>query len=508
MAESGSFNKILKYFQGFSVIVKLRKRVLDAILYKGLLGLYEKKRMNGSSIMNKNEQYKRIIKFSASAVIIILQMWLYWCVWMGYYNNNIELPFFRKGNWLMAALYGLLLCFFTNTYGGFKMGYLRKWDVIYSQFLAIICVNAVSYIQICLLDRHFVAVFPIIVMTVVQTVASALWTNIFARFYYIVFPPRKMILIYGERPAFGLKNKINTREDKYNICEMADIRDGFDRIYPRLEHFDAVIIGDIPSQQRNQIMKYCFEKSIRTYMLPKISDIILRGADDIHLFDSPLLLARNSGFTIEQKVMKRAVDIVGSLILLVFASPIMLITAIAIKLYDGGSPIHRQTRLTMGGKEFDVYKFRSMIVNAEKDGVARLAAENDVRVTPIGKIIRRTRIDELPQLINVLKGEMSLVGPRPERPQIAAEYREYMPEFDYRLKVKGGLTGFAQIYGKYNTTPYDKLKLDLMYIENYSLRLDLKLLLMTFKIVFMKESTEGVAEGQVTATAEESLWKK
>jgi lipopolysaccharide/colanic/teichoic acid biosynthesis glycosyltransferase len=143
-----------------------------------------------------------------------------------------------------------------------------------------------------------------------------------------------------------------------------------------------------------------------------------------------------------------------------------------------------------------------MIMNAEKDGIVRLAAEGDVRVTPVGKIIRRTRIDELPQLFNVLKGEMSLVGPRPERPQIAAKYREYMPEFDYRLKVKGGLTGYAQIYGKYNTAPYDKLKLDLMYIENYSFRLDLKLILMTLKILFMKGSTEGVAEGQLTATIE------
>ena len=267
-----------------------------------------------------------------------------------------------------------------------------------------------------------------------------------------------------------------------------------------------MIIGDIPSQQRNEIMKYCFEKSIRTYMLPKISDIILRGSDDIHLFDSPLLLARNNGFTFEQRLMKRCLDIVASLILLVVASPIMLVTAAAIKLQDGGDIIHKQTRLTMNGREFCVYKFRSMVMDAEKDGIARLSAEGDVRVTPVGKIIRRTRIDELPQLFNILKGDMSLVGPRPERPQIAEEYRQYMPEFDYRLKVKGGLTGFAQIYGKYNTTPYDKLKLDLMYIENYSFRLDLKLILVTLKVIFMKESTEGVAEGQITATQEPEMY--
>lgn len=450
--------------------------------------------------MNQREQFKRIIKFLSSVIVIALQMALFWIIWMYYYNNNIELPFFRKGNWMMAALYGVLLSFFINTYGGFKIGYLRKGDIIYSQALANICVNAVTYIQICLLDRHFVNALPLLILTFIQSMVIALWANIFQWIYGILFPARKMILVCGERPEFGLKNKMNARDDKYNICEMVNIRYGMDHIYEKINDYEAVIIGDIPSQCRNQIMKFCFEKSIRTYMLPKISDIILRGSDDIHLFDSPLLLARNNGFTFEQKFMKRTTDIIISIFLLVLTSPIMLIVAILIKLYDGGTIVHKQTRLTMAGKEFNVYKFRSMIMNAEKDGIARLAAEGDVRVTPIGKIIRRIRIDELPQLFNILKGEMSLVGPRPERPQIAAEYREYMPEFDYRLKVKGGLTGYAQIYGKYNTTPYDKLKLDLMYIENYSFRLDLKLILMTLKVIFMKDSTEGVAEGQLTAT--------
>ncbi len=450
--------------------------------------------------MNQREQFKRIIKFLSSTIAIAIQMTLFWIVWMQYYNNNIELPFFRKGNWLMAALYGVLLFFFVNTYGGFKVGYLRKGDIIYSQILATICINAVTYFQICLLDRHFVNTIPLLILTIIQSIIVTLWANIFQWIYGMMFPPRKMILVCGVRSAFGLKNKINSRKDKYNICEIVNIRYGMDYIYEKIKNYEAVIIGDIPSQDRNQIMKYCFEKSIRTYMLPKISDIILRGSDDIHLFDSPLLLARNNGFTFEQKVMKRTTDIIVSLILLISTSPIMLIISILIKLYDGGSIIHKQTRLTMGGKEFNVFKFRSMIMNAEQDGIARLSAEGDVRVTPIGKIIRRTRIDELPQLFNILKGEMSLVGPRPERPQIAAEYREYMPEFDYRLKVKGGLTGYAQIYGKYNTTPYDKLKLDLMYIENYSSRLDLKLILMTLKVLFVKESTEGVVEGQVTAT--------
>ena len=448
--------------------------------------------------VNQREQYKRIIKFLSSITAVMIQIFLYWVIWMEYYSRNIELPFFRKGNWLMVALYGVLLVFFVHTYGGLKIGYLRKVDVIYSQ---------ITYVQICLLDRHLVNVLPLFVLTAGQVVVITVWVLLFQRVYNKIFPPRKMILVYGERPAFGLKNKINARDDKYNICELVNINRGMDYVYGRIRQYEAVIIGDILPEPRNLIMKYCFEKSIRTYMLPKISDIILRGSDDIHLFDTPLLLARNNGFTFEQKVMKRTTDIVMSLLLLVVTFPVMLITALMVKLYDGGPIIHKQSRLTMGGREFDVYKFRSMIVNAEEDGIARLAAEHDMRVTPIGKVIRRTRIDELPQLFNILKGEMSLVGPRPERPQIAAEYRKDMPEFDYRLKVKGGLTGYAQIYGKYNTTPYDKLKLDLMYIENYSFRLDVKLILMTFKVVFMKESTEGIAEGQITATLEEPYEK-
>ena len=234
-------------------------------------------------------------------------------------------------------------------------------------------------------------------------------------------------------------------------------------------------------------------------MMPKISDVIIKGSDQLHLFDTPVLLTREYSLKIEQRLIKRVIDIVCSLILIVIASPIMLVTAIAIRLYDGGPALYKQVRCTKNEKEFYILKFRSMRVDAEKDGVARLAAKNDSRITPIGKFIRAVRIDELPQLINILKGEMSFIGPRPERPEIIKQYMEEMPEFAFRMKVKAGLAGYAQVYGKYNTTPYDKLKLDLSYIENYSVWLDIKLMLLTLKILFQAESTEGVESSQVTA---------
>ena len=281
----------------------------------------------------------------------------------------------------------------------------------------------------------------------------------------------------------NLVNKMSLRIDKYIISASIKEENGFELIKDKLLEYDGVIICDISSTLRNDILKFCFENSIRTYISPKISDIMLRGAEEIKLFDTPLLLNRNYGLTFEQRMFKRIFDIVLSIIGFVVALPLMLIIALAIKLYDGGPVFYKQKRLTINSKEFLVYKFRSMIIDAEKDGVARLACDDDDRITPVGAFIRKVRLDELPQLINIIKGDMSIVGPRPERPELTEQYKKDMPEFEFRLKVKAGLTGYAQVVGEYDTTPYDKLKMDLMYIQNYSLLLDLRIILMTLKIV-------------------------
>lgn len=270
-----------------------------------------------------------------------------------------------------------------------------------------------------------------------------------------------------------------------------------------LERYDAVVIWDIDSESRNKIMKFCYGQSIRTYIMPKITDVIMKGAEELHLFDTPLLLTREYVLTIEQRFIKRCIDLTCALILFVITSPFMLLTALMVKIYDGGPVLYKQVRCTTGGRQFKILKFRSMRVDAEKDGVARLASKGDSRITPVGKFIRKVRLDELPQLINIIKGDMSFIGPRPERPELIEQYKEVMPEFEFRMKVKAGLAGYAQVYGKYNTTPYDKLKLDLAYIENYSLWLDLKLMLLTLKVLLWPESTEGIENDQITALKNE-----
>lgn len=441
------------------------------------------------------EQYKRLLKFGAAAVIIALELGIYWYIWIYYYIGALSIrPFFRKGNWLMLALYGILLLFFNQMYGGLKVGFLRRGNLIYSQVLSVSFVNLITYLQIALIDKRIHNPGLILAVELADIVVIVIWVLVFQKIYAKVFPARRMLLIYGERPAFHLMDKINSRDDKYILAGAASINVGVKAILKVVKNYDAVVVGDISSHERNQILKVCYAKGIRTYTVPKISDILIRSATELNIFDSPLYLSRNEELSLEQAFMKRLTDIVLSIIGLIVASPFILIIAVLIKCGDGGPVFYKQNRLTKDRKVFQIYKFRTMVVNAEKLTGPKLASENDPRITKVGRFLRACRMDELPQLINILKGDMSFVGPRPERPELAEVIEKNIPEFAFRLKVKAGLTGYAQFYGKYNTTSYDKLKLDLTYIRNYSYLLDLKLILLTPKILLMKESTEGVTD--------------
>ena len=449
--------------------------------------------------MNRKEQYKRILKFGSAAVILLIEVGLYWLLWQLYLNNIIEERFWRRGIWLLSALYGVLLVFFLQTYGGLKIGYLKRGNIIYSHILSLFIVNTIGYFILALIDKRFHSPVSFILLTVVDGIIVCIWVFLFQWIYGVLFPPRKLLVVYGVRPVFSIMEKIGARDDKYVIGGSISIDEGIDKIMEKAKEFEGIVVGDVPSHDRNLILKKCYDSSIRVYMIPKISDILVRSSTNLNLFDTPILLSKNEGLQIDQMAVKRFIDIVVSLIGIILTSPLFVMFGAAIHLADRGPIFYTQTRLTIDGKLFKIYKFRTMRVDAEKDGVARLAGEGDNRITDVGKILRATRLDELPQLFNIIKGEMSLVGPRPERPEIAAEYMEDLPEFAMRLKMKAGLTGYAQVHGKYNTTPYDKLKLDLHYIRNYSLWMDLILIVLTPKVLFMKESTEGVGEGETNA---------
>lgn len=443
------------------------------------------------------EQYKHMLNFFANFIMLAFQCILFSYIWYKYYSVGPYL-FYRRGHWAAIGFYMLIIFFFTKTFNGYKIGYLRIMDICLSHILAIILGGFAGYIEICLIIRDYVDPRPLAIISLIEICFAIVWVYYVRHIYTILYPPRDVIFIYGDYPPEELIQKFGSRNDKYHICDTISYHVGMDKIIQEMDKYPAVMLCDLPAVERNQLMKYCYRKDIRVYVTPKISDIIMDGADNIFLFDTPLLLCRNRGLSIEQRFVKRAMDIIISLLGIIIASPFMLIIAIAIKLYDHGPVFYKQERLTRDGKAFLIYKFRSMRSDSEEKG-ARLAMKNDSRVTPVGKIIRNIHFDELPQLFNILKGDMSVVGPRPERQVIMDQYKEELPEFDFRLKVKAGLTGYAQVFGKYNTTPYDKLKFDLQYIENYSFWLDIKIMILTFKILFQKENTEGVDETQTTA---------
>ena len=466
--------------------------------------------------LRKMETFKRLINLVLSFLCLAIEIGIFAYFWTEHFNKSVVEPLRQmgyKGSALEFVIYAVVLYLFSRLYGGMRLGYLKNAEIIFSQIFATLIADAFIYAQASMMARELFVPHMFICMFAIQFVAVILYISLANWIYRSVFPPRRLLLLHGERPTKLIRSKFESRKDKYRIIKEAPVVSDMEANYKVIwdsytsGECNAVVLWDISTKARNKLLKYCYAKSIRVYIMPKITDVIMMGAEELHVFDSPMLLSREYTMTMEQRFLKRLIDIVCALIALIPAIPLMLIAAIAIKLYDGGPILYKQVRCTKDQRQFKIMKLRSMKIDAEKDGKARLAKKNDDRITLIGKIIRKCRVDELPQLFNILKGDMSFIGPRPERPEIIEQYLELMPEFAYRMKVKAGLAGFAQVYGKYNTTPYDKLKLDLTYIENYSVWLDLKLMLLTLKVLLWPDSTEGVDAEQITALRQEKLDK-
>jgi len=440
---------------------------------------------------NKLQGTKSVIRSVEGFVEVTLLTVLYYFVWRNGFDSDLFPAYYGGGKYVLSAVYASLVLVAFFNFDGFKFGYLKLSDIVVSHWIALLIVNCITYLQLCLIANRLITPVPLIVLMVFQAVVALICCAASTHIYHWLYVPKNMVMIFGREDAVTLKLKMDARSDKYNITKLIHEKVGLEKICEQIVDYDAVIISDVSADLRNAILKFCYQHELRAYVAPKLSDIIVRGATEINLFDTPLLLVRGRGLTPAQRVWKRIMDIVICLVAMIVAAPIMLLVALAIKIEDGGPVFYKQKRATRDGKEFDILKFRSMIVNAEKDGKSIPATDHDPRITKVGRFTRATRIDELPQILNILKGDMSIVGPRPERVEHVEEYSKEIPEFGYRMKVKGGLTGYAQIYGKYNTSPYDKLRLDLMYIENYSLMLDIKLILQTIRIVLKKESTEG-----------------
>ncbi|MCF0133598.1 MAG: sugar transferase, partial [Blautia sp.] len=421
------------------------------------------------------DNIKNTIRKLEGVLEIALLTIIYFLIWKYCYRLKSFPTYYGKGKYVLAGVYFVILYILLYYSEGLKFGYLKLTDVLISQWISVIIANAITYFQLCLIANKMINALPMLAFTGIGVIVTLVCTYTFTRVYHTLNHSRRMLMIYGNINAVPLKVKMDQRADKYQIEDLISASEDMGKLKEAILQYDAVVVSDIPAQKRNDILKFCYQKGIRAYVTPKISDVMIRGANSIHLFDTPLLRIKPNGLNYEQRFFKRILDLVICSVALLLTWPIMLIVAVAIKLEDGGPVFFKQRRVTRYNREFEILKFRSMIVDAEKEGIAIPAKDHDPRITKVGRFIRATRIDELPQIINILKNDMSIVGPRPERVEHVKEYCELIPEFEFRTKVKGGLTGYAQIYGKYNTSAYDKLKLDLMYIENYSIILDLKL---------------------------------
>ena len=435
------------------------------------------------------EDTKGLVRAAETLLEVVVMTLLYY----GAFRKGYDISYFvYKGKYVLMGIYAALLYVLFLNSDCTLFGHLHRMDLIIGQVISLFVVDFITYFQLCLIANAMISAGPMFLLFGLEIVVAVALIYGYTELYYKLYAPHDMLLVYGNKRGVELKIKMDARRDKYNISKLISVDEGFEAVCREVRKHDAVILTDIPAQTRNDILKYCYRYRIRTYVAPKLTDIMLRGAKNNTLFDTPLFMVKGNGLTPMQRIIKRAMDLVLCGIAMIPAAPIMLVVAAAIKLEDGGPVLYKQKRLTRGGREFEILKFRSMIVDAEKYAGAVLASEDDPRITKVGKVIRAARLDELPQLINILRGDMSIVGPRPERKCLADEISKEVPEFCYRLKVRGGLTGYAQIYGKYNTDAYDKLRLDMMYIENYSPLLDIKLIILTLRIIFSKDSTEGI----------------
>lgn len=410
-----------------------------------------------------------------------------------YIHHYPRANFYMKGNVLFFVVYSAILVLFMMIYGSFSIRKYRTRELVFAFGLSCFFTDVIAYFLMCMIAK---ALLPpkYVILTLLAQCLIETGVFILARISADrLEPTAPALLIAAEEDAEeSVRNKFDRRRTRYYIDRVVSADMPWEELCEIMHSYTTVVLMPMEKELCRRIMDDCFWHGIAIMLKPDMQDIMVNCADTVIMSDVPLCAVHTGNYDRGYLTAKRVLDIVASVCGLIICSPIFLAVAIAIKIQDGGPVFYRQKRLTLNGKPFYLTKFRSMVVNAESATGAVLAGKSDSRITKVGAFLRATRIDELPQLLNILNGDMTLVGPRPERPEFYQKYCAEYPEFAYRLRAKAGLTGYAQLYGKYNTTFADKALLDMYYIQKASFLWDLQLIFYTLKIIFVKESTEGV----------------
>ena len=385
-------------------------------------------------------------------------------------------------------------------YGGFQVGRKKNKPVISAMISGVAITDLVTYLQLQIMNvndnynEHLVIFGPDLLCLLLCLLIQILVIIIFVRFgnqlYFRFTPPRSCLLVLGSPvQEYALRSKINRYQLQWRVDDVVlyNVPD----LESRIEQADVIFLGHLPEGAKLALLKICYDDRKDVMCKAELEDIMLCNARPAIVDDAAFLSMEYNKATIFQRLIKRLGDIVLSLLALVVFSPFILLISLLIKLEDGGPVIFSQSRLTANGRQFTIRKFRTMVCESCREDTQVSVAVDDPRITKVGAFLRRYRLDEIPQFFNILIGDMSLVGPRPEMMANVERYKINLPTFVYREKMKAGLTGYAQIEGRYNTSAEDKLMLDMMYIESFSIWLDVKLILRTFTILFKKDSTQG-----------------
>ncbi len=434
-------------------------------------------------------KFRKSVMYLVKSLIVAAITFSFVNIWVSYYSDAM---LYRNGNFLIAFSYIMLFIIFSSTFKAFHIGIYRTHEIIFYFTVAIFFTNLFTYFELSLIAEYLLNPFPLLFGFLIQMLILSIASFCANSIYFVLYKARKMLAVFGDEEGFKLINKMTEIPDRFRVEQGVNANTHtLDEIKHLIDKYECVILCNVEQNLQRDILLYSYANQKRTYLLPSIADIIVSNSYEIQIADIPVLMNRNRGLTDEQRFVKRLIDILVSASLIILFSPLMLLTAIAVKIGDGGPVFFKQNRITRNGKIFNILKFRSMVVGANKYKGVKKTEKDDKRITKVGRIIRKYRIDELPQLFNVLVGDMSMVGPRPENAENVYEYCKTRPEFELRHRVKTGITGFAQIYGKHNTTPENKLNMDLTYIETYSILQDFKLMILTAKTVFTKNSAEG-----------------
>ena len=459
----------------------------------------------------------RILKKCEATIVLLLKLFLFAALFLIFF-----VIFGQENPWLWhpsrtAAVTMITFTLFGGLmiviYGGFRIGEQKSKELARSMVLAALMTDLVTHLMLCIMNTNdgnnssFVYENPQLLLLVflLQIPVIVLWTYFGNFIYFTINPTEDCCVITGAKGVGDLLPKIGRYHKRYRINQVISFSNP--DVLQLIDQNDTVFLYEVPPEERAYLVEYCYAANKNIYYDFEIRDVVSLGAKATTMDDTPMVTFQVKTLTLEQRFVKRTMDLILSIIAMVITSPLMLASAIAIKICDGGHIIFKQKRMTKDGRVFSVYKFRTM---REENCVNRSVTEDDERITSPGKFLRKTRMDELPQIFNIIKGDMSIVGPRPEMLVNVEKYTNALPEFQYRLRVKAGLTGLAQIQGKYNTSPKDKLMMDLMYIQQYSIWQDLKLIFQTLTI-FLKasESTEAFKKSpQIVKTKNEKKGEK